>query len=68
MKIIHVHCGEETNVRDPRSYKTTELVVEIRPEKLVQPFIHGIPKISAIYVELNLSRRQDSPTESNTEG
>ena len=21
MKIIHVHCGEETNVRDPRNYE-----------------------------------------------
>ena len=21
MKIIYVHCGEETNIRDPRSYE-----------------------------------------------
>ena len=29
MKIIYVHCGGETNIRDPRSYKNkTELVVE----------------------------------------
>ena len=31
MKIIYVHCGEETNIRDPRSYEhywTNELGVE----------------------------------------
>ena len=39
MKIISVHHGEEMNIRDPRSYNlnTTELVVEISPEKKFRP-------------------------------
>ena len=33
MKFIYLHCGEETNIRDLAAKNTTELVVEIRPEK-----------------------------------
>ena len=33
MKIIYVHCGEETNIRDPRSYEHQLTSNEITPEK-----------------------------------
>ena len=36
MKIIYVHCGEETDISDPRSYEHYERVVEIRPGKKIQ--------------------------------
>ena len=36
MKIIDVHCGEETDISDPRSYEHYERVVEIRPGLKIQ--------------------------------
>ena len=53
MKIIYVHCGGETNIRDPRSYKNkTELVVEnktwqkfrpVRNWTAVNVVVYGLP-------------------------
>ena len=34
MKIMYVHCGEETNIRDLRSYEHYRNEVEIRSEKI----------------------------------
>ena len=39
MKIIYVHCGEETNIREIfTAMNTTELVVEIGPKKISGPY------------------------------
>ena len=38
MKFICVHCGEETNIRDPCSKEQVLILVEIRPFE-IRPFV-----------------------------
>ena len=48
MKIIYMRCGEETIIKDPRSY---ELVAEIRPEKTFLARTVFEPMTSAILMQ-----------------
>ena len=48
MKIIYVHCGEETIIRDPRSYEHYWTNSWIRPENIqackgFEPMTSAIP-------------------------
>ena len=52
MKIIDVHCGEETDISDPRSYEHYERVVEIRPgKKNSGPYGPEIRKLSNFSIQ-----------------
>ena len=57
MKIIYVHCREETNIRDPTAMNTTELLVDIRPEKKffrpVQDLNHDLCDNGAAFYQLS---------------
>ena len=51
MKIIYVHCGEETNIRDPRSYEHQLTSNEITPEKKIKACTGFEPMTSVIPVK-----------------
>ena len=51
MKIIYVHCGEETNIRDPRSYEHYWTSSWNKTWKKIQAHMEFEPMTSVIPVQ-----------------